>query len=117
MVILVDEGLAAGITMRAAVRAVRSLHPARVVVAAPVGSPEAIRVLEGEADEVVCLRVPEPFGAVGRWYTRIGPTSDCEVGELLAGAGVSERLRAGASCGQDSLAAGHRFAVELATKR
>lgn len=90
-VILVDEGLAAGITMRAAVRAARSLHPARIVVAAPVGSREAVAMLEREADEVVCLRVPEPFGAVGRWYTCFGAISDCDVRELLAGARLSER--------------------------
>jgi predicted phosphoribosyltransferase len=62
-VILVDEGLAAGITMRAAVR---SQHPARVVVAAPVGSVEAVTMLEREADDVVCRRVPDLFGAASR---------------------------------------------------
>jgi predicted phosphoribosyltransferase len=91
-VILVDEGLAAGITMRAAVQAVRSLAPARVVVAAPVGGRNAIALLECVADEVVCLRVPEPCGAIGQWYTRFGPISDYEVRELLGRSRLQERL-------------------------
>src|SRR5262245_37070546 len=68
VVILIDDGLATGSTMRAAVAALRRLGPARVVVAVPVGAPETCAELRGEADEVVCARTPDPFYAVGRWY-------------------------------------------------
>lgn len=84
VVILVDDGLATGATMRAAVAAVRRLSPARVVVAVPVGSESACRALGGSADEVVCLRRPEPFGAVGAWYEDFSQTTDDDVRELLA---------------------------------
>jgi predicted phosphoribosyltransferase len=82
--ILVDDGLATGSTMRAAVLAVRRLKPARVVVAVPVGSVEARDALAALADEMICLRTPEPFSAVGLWYVEFGQTSDEEVRELLA---------------------------------
>jgi putative phosphoribosyl transferase len=85
-VILVDDGLATGSTMRAAVRAVRHLQPAKVVVAVPVGAPSTCQALEQEADEVVCLQTPEPFSAVGLWYRRFDQTPDEEVRELLAAA-------------------------------
>ncbi|HYW04138.1 MAG TPA: phosphoribosyltransferase family protein [Gammaproteobacteria bacterium] len=83
-VVLVDDGLATGATMRAAVAAVRSLGPARVVVAVPVAPSEAVERLRAEADEVICLATPEPFLAVGRWYRDFGQTSDAEVGAVLA---------------------------------
>lgn len=83
IVILVDDGLATGSTMRAAVDALRDLDPARIVVAVPVGSMEACRDLESVADEVVCARVPRHFIAVGRWYADFSETSDAEVTELL----------------------------------
>jgi putative phosphoribosyl transferase len=83
-VILVDDGFATGLTMRAAVQAARKQQPARIVVAAPVGARDAVAMLETVADEVVCLRVPEPFVAVGLWYERFGQTTDEEVRELLA---------------------------------
>jgi putative phosphoribosyl transferase len=83
-VILVDDGLATGATMRAAVSAVRKQAPARVIVAVPVGSPQACGALRGEADEVVCLQEPEYFGAVGSWYDHFEQTEDDEVKELLA---------------------------------
>ena len=83
IVILVDDGLATGSTMRAAVQALRDLAPARIVVAVPVGSDEACRDLELDADEVVCARVPRYFMAVGRWYVDFSETSDAEVNELL----------------------------------
>jgi predicted phosphoribosyltransferase len=83
-VILVDDGLATGSTMRAAVAAARRLHPQRVVVAVPVGSRSACEVLAAEADQVICLSMPEPFGSVGQWYEIFGQTSDEEVRELLA---------------------------------
>jgi predicted phosphoribosyltransferase len=81
--ILVDDGLATGSTMRAAVRALRDLHPARIVVAAPVASIEACRDLETVADEVICARIPRYFMAVGQWYLDFSETSDAEVTELL----------------------------------
>jgi predicted phosphoribosyltransferase len=95
-VILVDDGLATGSTMRAAVAAVRQLGPARVVVAVPVGAPETCGEFRREADDVVCAREPEPFYAVGAWYEDFSQTSDEEVRELLAQAALSrERGRPG----------------------
>jgi predicted phosphoribosyltransferase len=82
-VILVDDGLATGATMRAAVRAVRVLGAGRVVVAVPVGAPETCRDMLDEADAVVCLRMPSPFSAVGLWYRTFDQTGDDEVQRLL----------------------------------
>jgi len=82
--ILIDDGLATGSTMRAAVAAVRQFGPARVVVAVPVGAPDACAEFEKLADEVVCLERPEPFFAVGTWYDNFAQTTDDEVRELLA---------------------------------
>lgn len=82
-VILVDDGLATGSTMRAAVMAVRQQQPARVVVAVPVGASTTCQELAREADEVVCLRTPEPFVAVGLWYIDFTQTSDRDVQQLL----------------------------------
>ena len=84
VVILVDDGLATGSSMRAAVRALRRLHPARIVVAVPVGARETCEELELEADEAFCAREPEPFHAVGVWYEDFAQTSDEEVRDLLA---------------------------------
>jgi putative phosphoribosyl transferase len=81
--ILIDDGLATGATMMAAVRAVRTQHPARVVVAVPVGASETCRLLEEEADQVVCLRTPASFRAVSLWYQAFPQTSDDEVIDLL----------------------------------
>ena len=83
-VILVDDGLATGTTMRAAVAALRQQEPARIVVAVPVGAVESCDDLADEADEVICARTPEPFRAVGLWYRDFAQTSDEEVRELLA---------------------------------
>jgi predicted phosphoribosyltransferase len=83
VVILVDDGLATGSTMRAAVEAVRQRTPARVIVAVPVGARETCRDLQAIADEVICARMPEPFSAVGQWYLDFDQTSDEEVRELL----------------------------------
>jgi predicted phosphoribosyltransferase len=82
--ILVDDGLATGSSMRAAVLAVRKLHPARVVVAVPVGARETCEALRDIADEVVCASTPEPFSAVGLWYEDFSQTTDEEVKGLLA---------------------------------
>lgn len=83
IVILVDDGLATGATMRVAVAALKRERPARVVVAVPVASPEVCEALRHEADEVVCSMTPEPFYAVGLWYVDFAQTSDEEVHELL----------------------------------
>jgi len=83
IVILVDDGLATGSTMRAAVQAVRAHGPARVVVAAPVGAPDACEQFAPIADETICARMPEHFSAVGLWYHDFSQTSDDEVRELL----------------------------------
>jgi putative phosphoribosyl transferase len=83
IVILVDEGLATSESMEAAVKAVRALRPSRVVVAAPVGAPDACRQLLGIADEVVCPLTPRRFGAVGAWYDDFRQTTDVEVRRLL----------------------------------
>lgn len=81
--ILVDDGLATGSTMRAAVTAVRRRLPSRLVVAVPVGSQEACAMLQREADEVHCFLQPEVFLAVSSWYREFSQTSDGEVRELL----------------------------------
>jgi predicted phosphoribosyltransferase len=83
-VILVDDGLATGGTMLAAVRALRQEQPARIVVAVPIAARETCELLKGEADDVVCAATPEPFHAVGVWYEDFSQTSDEEVRELLA---------------------------------
>ena len=83
VVILVDDGLATGSTMKAAVQAVKQHGPSRVIVAVPVGAPETCRDLREYADEVVCASMPERFSAVGQWYERFDQTSDDEVRELL----------------------------------
>ena len=83
-VVLIDDGLATGSTMRAAVTATRLQQPARILVAVPVGASSTCQELADEADEVICLRSPEPFVAVGRWYRDFTPTSDDEVRTLLA---------------------------------
>jgi len=82
-VILIDDGLATGSTMRAAVQAARRQQPARVVVAVPVGAPQTCDELAALADEVVCARMPEPFAAVGQWYLDFEQTTDEEVRALL----------------------------------
>jgi predicted phosphoribosyltransferase len=82
--ILVDDGLATGSSMRAAVLAVRRLHPARVVVAVPVGAREACDALREIADDVVCVSMPKPFSSVGMWYVDFSQTTDQEVRQLLA---------------------------------
>jgi putative phosphoribosyl transferase len=83
-IILVDDGLATGTTMRAAVAALRQHGPARIIVAVPVGAPDTCAELRQEADEAVCARTPEPFHAVGLWYHDFAQTSDEEVRNLLA---------------------------------
>jgi predicted phosphoribosyltransferase len=85
-VILVDDGLATGATMRAAARAVRQQQPAWTCIAAPVGAPDTCAALHDEADEVVCPARPPAFRAVGLWYRAFPQTSDEEVRDLLQAA-------------------------------
>jgi len=87
-VIVVDDGIATGYTIRAALEGMRRLEPARLVVAVPVAPPGALHPLDGVADEVVCLQTPEPFRAVGLWYHDFEQTSDEEVAALLRAAAV-----------------------------
>jgi putative phosphoribosyl transferase len=82
-VIVVDDGIATGATMRAGIAALRKMKPARIVVAVAVAPEDTIRILEREADEVVCLATPAPFWAVGRWYTVFDQVSDEEVTAML----------------------------------
>jgi len=84
IVILIDDGLATGSTMRAAVAALRKRKPGWIVVAVPVGAADTCADLTREADEVVCLRKPEPFFAVGAWYEDFAQTTDQEVRDLLS---------------------------------
>jgi len=83
MVILVDDGLATGSTMRAAVLALRQLEPDAIIVAVPVGAADTCENLRDSADVVICLETPENFSAVGRWYVDFTQTTDDEVCELL----------------------------------
>jgi predicted phosphoribosyltransferase len=82
--VIVDDGLATGVTMRAAIAAVRAREPARIVVAAPVGGEEAIRRLRLEADDVLCPVVPSHLYAIGAWYEEFPQLTDNEVRRLLA---------------------------------
>ena len=83
-VILVDDGLATGSTMRAAAEALRQQHPARLIVAVPVAASSACEEFSTEVDEVVCIQTPEPFYGVGYWYEDFSQISDEEVHNLLS---------------------------------
>jgi predicted phosphoribosyltransferase len=83
-VILVDDGLATGATMRAAVAALRQQQPGRILVAVPVAPPDTVARLRAEADEVICLHTPAAFFAIGPWYREFPQLTDDEVRELLA---------------------------------
>lgn len=82
-VILVDDGLATGATMRAAVAALRRQRPAGIVVAVPTASPDTCEALKAEADDVICAMTPDPFFAVGHWYDDFTQTTDEEVRDFL----------------------------------
>jgi len=82
-VILVDDGLATGASMRAAVAALRKDNPSRIVVAVPVAAPETCDAFRSVADQIICAETPEPFEAVGLWYDDFSQTTDDEVFELL----------------------------------
>jgi predicted phosphoribosyltransferase len=92
VVILVDDGLATGSTMRAAVLALRERGPTEIVVAVPVGAAETCRVMSQIADRAVCAQMPEQFAAVGLWYEDFSQTTDEEVRELLADQGTRSRI-------------------------
>jgi predicted phosphoribosyltransferase len=96
-VILVDDGLATGATMRAAAAALRAQDPARVVVAVPVAAPSSCEEFSDVVDEVVCVETPEPFLAVGQWYEDFAQTEDEEVHRLLE---QSRRQRPGPRSGR-----------------
>ena len=83
-VIVVDDGLATGSTMHAAIAALRQHRPARIVVAVPAASPQACSEIADQVDEIICAATPEPFYAVGQWYQEFSQTTDDEVRELLA---------------------------------
>lgn len=83
-VIVVDDGVATGATMRAGLQALRAMGATRIVAAAPVGAQDSVAALENDADEVVVLETPEWFNAVGQWYEDFGQTTDDEVRGLLA---------------------------------
>lgn len=90
-VIVVDDGIATGSTMRAGVQALRKLGPARVIVAVPHAPPDAIDALSGDADEFVCLETPDPYFAVGCWYHDFRQVEDAEVRELLERAAMKQK--------------------------
>jgi predicted phosphoribosyltransferase len=83
IVILVDDGLATGSTMKAAISALRQQNPKKIVVAVPTAPSDTCEALKGEADEVFCAATPEPFYAVGLWYENFAQTTDEEVKELM----------------------------------
>ena len=97
--ILVDDGLATGSTMRAAVAALREERAARVVVAVPIAPPETCDAFRDIADAIVCARTPEPFYAVGLWYEDFSQTTDDEVRDLLRRAGAGRAAAYGATEG------------------
>jgi predicted phosphoribosyltransferase len=89
-VVLIDDGLATGATMRAAVEALRRQRPRQIIAAVPIASPETCEALAREVDRMVCAATPEPFHAVGLWYGDFSPTTDEEVKRIL-GSGQEER--------------------------
>ncbi|MDQ3987374.1 MAG: phosphoribosyltransferase [Actinomycetota bacterium] len=84
VVMVVDDGLATGSTMRAAIAALRSMDPSRVIVTVPVGAPSVCDLLRQEADDVVCALTPEPMGAISMFYEDFAQTSDEEVRRCLS---------------------------------
>jgi len=93
--ILVDDGLATGATMRAAVKALRHRGAAKIVVAVPVGPPDTCHEIEEQADETICLSTPEFFQAVGQYYEDFSQTTDEDVRELLGRATERRSMSAG----------------------
>jgi predicted phosphoribosyltransferase len=95
VVILIDDGLATGSTMRAAARSLRKQQPRRIVVAVPVSSPETCEAFRSEVDEIVCAATPEHFQGVGLWYDDFSQTTDDEVRELLKRAKQQQHVASG----------------------
>ena len=93
-VVLVDDGLATGATMHAAIEALRQQNPARIVVAVPTASPETCEEMKTRADDVICAVTPEPFHAVGLWYHDFSQTTDEEVRDLLARRDIPDKKEA-----------------------
>jgi erythromycin esterase-like protein/predicted phosphoribosyltransferase len=114
-VILVDDGLATGATMHAAVKALRQQQPARIVVAVPTAAPETCEELRSEVDEVICAITPEPFDAVGRWYEDFSQTTDEEVRQLLGRRQQPEETQAGPSPAENALVEAVREAARPLT--
>jgi putative phosphoribosyl transferase len=83
-VLLIDDGLATGSTMRAAAVALKQQQPAQIIVAVPVAAAQTCNEFQDEVDKVICATTPEPFYAVGLWYEDFSQTSDAEVRDLLA---------------------------------
>jgi putative phosphoribosyl transferase len=92
-VIIVDDGLATGATMRAALQALRNRNPARLVVSVPVAAAETCKDLRAIADEIVCAETPEPFSAVGAWYQDFSETTDEEVRRLVSDSATRSAAR------------------------
>lgn len=90
-VILIDDGIATGSTIRSAIAALKPQHPAKLIVAVPVAAQEACNKLKNEVDEVVCLMTPEPFCAISLWYKDFSQTTDEEVRKLLTQSDVKDR--------------------------
>lgn len=93
IVILVDDGIATGSSMLAAIQAVRHAQPSRIIVAVPVAPADVCRILESEVDQVICLRTPQPFYAVGLWYEDFHQITDDEATHLLDEAHREEAQR------------------------
>lgn len=91
IVILIDDGLATGATMRAALKALRQQQPAQIVVGVPISSPDICREFEDEVDKIVCAKTPRPFYSVGLWYDDFSQTTDEEVRDLLKQAATTEK--------------------------
>ena len=100
-VILVDDGLATGATMLAAVHALRNTGASSIVVAVPVASREACHTIGAHVDECICLEIPEPFSGVGAWYADFSQTGDREVTSLLAASADRERATNDVHSGKD----------------
>jgi predicted phosphoribosyltransferase len=84
IVVLIDDGIATGSTMRAAIAALRAQHPTRIVIAVPTAAPSTCEEFRFEADEIIAVMTPEPFYGVGQWYEDFSQVTDDEVRELLA---------------------------------
>lgn len=92
-VILIDDGIATGATIRVAIRALRAMHPRKIVVAVPVAAPDILVTLKGEADDVICLEQHEPFGAIGLYYADFRQVEDDAVLQALAAAPSARSTR------------------------